>query len=194
MDKRIKCSICDNLFIRNSTTSTCSLKCRIHSCSEKKENGCWEWLKSKGGKYGKLHWMSKCLSAHKASYLAFKGGVPEGLQVCHTCDNPICVNPDHLWLGTAKENMRDCISKNRWRGTKGVKWTPEWRKNILSKRKHADRKGEAHHRNKLTNEGVKEIREMLKQNLSQTKIAKKFGVDPSTISHIKRGRLWPHLN
>lgn len=97
-------------------------------------------------------------------------------------------------MGTQKQNIQDCLKKERFTGTKGMKWTSKWRKNILSRRKSPNKKGELHHQNKLTEKDVKEIRKMLKENLNQSLIAKKFKVTQSTISYIKSGRLWSHLD
>lgn len=59
------------------------------------------------------------MAAHRASYEFFKGEIPVGMNVCHSCDNIICVNPDHLWLGTQLENMQDMIRKGRRASAKG---------------------------------------------------------------------------
>ncbi len=111
--KFIKCKICDFKFIANSISDVCSLKCRLIQGSEKLDNGCWQWIRSRGGDYGKVRWLQKTISSHRASYIAFKGEVSKGLNVCHTCDNPLCVNPDHLWLGTQKQNKQDSKKKGR---------------------------------------------------------------------------------
>jgi hypothetical protein len=78
------------------------------------DTDCWEW---QGGKnnvgYGMIRDEHGMRTTHRVSYELHKGNIPHGMCVCHTCDNPKCVNPDHLWLGTKKENAQDMISKGR---------------------------------------------------------------------------------
>lgn len=79
-----------------------------------KTESCWLWIGAKDTKgYGALTSNYKTLRAHRYSYLLHRGPIPEGLHVCHSCDTPACVNPDHLWLGTNKENHKDKIEKGR---------------------------------------------------------------------------------
>jgi len=78
-------------------------------------NGCWEWKGAKvGSGYGEFWFEGAMVLAHRFSYELFKGPIPEGKLVCHMCANRRCVNPDHLWLGTHKENTEDCILKGRF--------------------------------------------------------------------------------
>lgn len=78
------------------------------------ETSCWEWAKYRSdGGYGKGSRGNRTLWAHRMSYEAFYGDIPNGMQVCHQCDNPGCVNPTHLWIGTAKDNERDKDIKGR---------------------------------------------------------------------------------
>jgi len=80
---------------------------------------CWNWTGTfnngtvqRGFYYGQF-WDKKIWSAHRWSYTFFRGEIPEGKMVCHHCDNPSCVNPFHLFVGTAKDNMQDCLRKGR---------------------------------------------------------------------------------
>jgi hypothetical protein len=119
---------------------------------------CWAWTGAgKGNGYGHANGEP----AHRRSYRLFCGPIPPNMDVCHTCDNRWCVNPDHLFLGTRSENMADCKSKGRTAG---------------GTRKHL-------------NEGqVQEIRRRLLAGLSPRKIATQMDVNYGTVTAIKEGR------
>lgn len=77
-------------------------------------DGCWEWCGSRvGAGYGRLIVEGQAIGAHRLAYEVFVGPIPDGLWVLHHCDNPPCVNPDHLFLGTALDNTRDMLAKGR---------------------------------------------------------------------------------
>ena len=130
--------------------------------------GCWiwtGWLDENG--YGKLRIAKKPVRAHRFSYVLHKGKIPKGKIICHTCDVSSCVNPDHLYAGTPKDNALD--RKNRNRGGQ-LKISGE-----LSKVR------------KLTNEQVLEIRNL---DGSLSSIAKKYGIGTSQVHRIKTNQHW----
>lgn len=135
-------------------------------------NGCWIWQKSKSRSgYGHLQWKG-VNQAHRVSHAAFVGPIPDGLYVCHRCDIKACVNPDHLFLGTHAENMRDLANKGL---AKGRPWS-----GVLPPR----HEGERCHLAKLTDAQVLEIRSRSGRHCD---LAAEYGVAAKTISRIRRG-------
>lgn len=147
------------------------------------KTGCWNWTLSKSGnRYGAAWFEGKKLAAHRASYEIFVGPIPKGLNACHKCDNSICINPHHIFIGTQKENIDDCRKKGRF----GL---DIYYKNggHLGRRNGVGPwlKGEDHGQAKLTNAQALEILSLLSNKVKQKVIAKEFGVDQSTVSDIK---------
>lgn len=76
---------------------------------------CWPWTGSRSlGGYGRVLWEGKYWQASRLAYVLTHGAIADDLYICHTCDNPICCNPAHLWAGTPSENTRDSVRKGRW--------------------------------------------------------------------------------
>ncbi len=108
------------------------------------------------------------IGAHRFSYLLHAGEIPEGMEICHSCDEPLCVNPAHLFAGTHSDNMRDMIRKGR-----------------------ADNSGQRNGRSKLTAEDVATIRrESTGRHGEASMFARRFGVTPATVSKVIRGDTW----
>jgi len=139
-------------------------------------NSCWEWLKRINlGGYGSIGINGKTCLAHRISYEIFKDKIPDNMLVCHSCDNRKCINPDHLFLGTYKDNCQDMIKKGRNRLPIG--------------------KDHWHFNNgiKLCKNNVIKIKEKLKNGTSALKIALEFNVTSHTIYGIKNGKTWRHV-
>jgi len=129
------------------------------------ETGCWEWTASMVPRgYGQIKDPGTRANyiAHRLSYLIHYGEIPTGMCVCHTCDNPKCVRPTHLFLGTKKDNNQDAAAKGR----------------------------STMHNAKLTEEKVLAIHKMAEEGVSQGKIGRNFGVGQATIWKILHGERW----
>jgi transposase len=141
--------------------------------------GCWLWggyIQNRG--YGVYAENGRRKLAHRGAWeAANKEIIPRGLFVCHKCDVRACVNPDHLWVGSALDNNRDAMSKGRMRWQLDPNWL----------RQRPFRRGEAHPCAKLTDSDVRGIR-ALDGKESQEAIAKKYGVTASTVSQIVNGK------
>lgn len=133
------------------------------------EGGCWKWIGSKDRKgYGRIWNGARTCFAHRASFELFCGPIPDGMHVCHRCDNPCCVNPKHLFLGTQADNMADRDAKGR----------------------QACQRGASNNRAKLTDSDVLAIRESKEK---QRLIAQRFGVSQQIVSCIRTNKRWVHL-
>jgi hypothetical protein len=149
--------------------------------------GCWLWERATSDKgYGSMRWDGRTRSAHRMSHIAFIGSIPDGLHVCHRCDQPSCVNPVHLWLGTNDDNMADRDTKGRV--AKGDQ---------SGARRHPERmvyvRGEKIGCAKLTAADVVEIRRALAKGHSYNAIGRTYGVGPSAIRSIALGLHWRHV-
>ncbi len=140
-------------------------------------DGCWLWSGQLGTRlYGQMTLTAAgrrtTISAHRASWLLHRGDIPDGLCVCHRCDTPKCVNPEHLFLGTHAENMQDAKAKGRkYNGTQRV--APQNSSNA-----------------KLTWEIVRKLRAEYKKGDSVREIARGLGVHPVQVWAILRGKHW----
>lgn len=180
-----RCKNCQSFFqikehiIRQKTAEYCSKSCwliyartddfyreRLLKLIKIMPNGCWEWQKGRDKGYGLFSIRGKQFGAHRASAMLLKGCDIKGKAVLHDCDNPPCINPAHLTVGTQQENRADCVKKNR----------------------HI--KGEQCPKAKLTAEKVKAIR---KDKRVHEQIAKEYGITRQTVHRIQYFLSWRHV-
>lgn len=148
-----------------------SLLDRLHRRSAKLANGCLLWTGAVGGRHrdrGRLTYRGQWMQAHVASWVAAYGPVPAGMMVCHTCDNGLCIEPTHLYVGTAKNNSTDMV--DRGRSCAGIK----------------------HGMAKLSDREVDEIRSEPKTYGSGRRLAAKYRVSPAMICLIRQRKNWRH--
>ena len=161
----------------------------------RKTESCWLWTGPTNGRYGRI---GRRTYTHRYVYEATYGPIPEGMFVLHNCDTPLCVRPDHLRLGTAKENSRDAMNRGRIaKGDRhGTRLHPEtvargWRHGTKT-HPEAVSKGESRPAAKLTEGEVREIR-LLAGRKSKAAIARQYGVTPTVVRRIVRRQAWKHV-
>jgi hypothetical protein len=149
----------------------------LEKVPERPTDGCWLFTGSDrknnrhASKYGNFTLVpgERALAASVASYRLFKGDIPKGMYVCHTCDVPRCVNPDHLYVGTPANNTHDCVSRNRFAV------------------------GDAHGKSKMTSGKVVEMRKAYAEGATAGDLATKYGISVSNVRTIIRGITWKHV-
>lgn len=151
------------------------LQRRFWNKVSKSGNGCWEWIGAKKesghGVIGIGTRKNGLIRVHRLSYIIHYGPISRKIKVCHTCDNPPCVKPDHLFLGTQLDNVRDCIAKGRHVYPPYVS-------------------GENVGNHKLFKEDIPRIREYAQNGMTHKNIASIFSVSRANISYIIRGNTW----
>jgi hypothetical protein len=145
-----------------------SIEEKLMSRVEVRDTGCWEWIgPTDTWGYGRISWDGRVFRTHRISYEIHKGPIAECKWVCHHCDNRLCVNPDHLFEGTAQDNSDDMVAKGRSAGGRPPA---------------------------LTEDEVREVRQLLAMGIhTQQDIGAVFGVSPTTIREINSGATWAWL-
>jgi len=139
-----------------------------------KDNGCWEWVKGTyTNGYGKFSIKGNGHPAHRISYVLFIGNIPKGMLVCHDCDNKICVNPSHLFIGSHADNTADMIQKGRM--------VP------------GNHSGIHNGRAKLDEDAVRDIRWKREEGVMTKDLVVEYGVSRSQIQKIVRRELWKEV-
>lgn len=134
-------------------------------------DSCWLWLATTVRDRASFHFRGRSVNAARVAWILAYGEIPNNLQVCHTCDNKMCVRYSHLFLGTQGDNVKDMWSKGRYVLTRG-----EDVANV-----------------KLTEVKVKEIRQQASEGRATKDLAQRFGVSPSTIQDVIKRRTWKHV-
>jgi len=153
-----------SLYDRNlSCEDIKKIKKKILAGIRKTDSGCWLYKNSTYGAYSKMRWSGVWYSAHRASYEIFKDRITNGLWVCHSCDTPKCVNPEHLFLGSAKDNMRDARKKKRTRA------------------------GEDNHLSRFTDEQIEQMRLLKNEGFTYDRLQKIFNCSMAHIYNVVKG-------
>ena len=144
----------------------------LRLCEPEPNTGCWYYMGPVNwGGYGSIGFRGRKAGVHRVMYEVAVGPIPKGMDVCHKCDVRCCINPQHLFVGTRKENLDDMSRKGR----------------------RVPPRGERNAKNKLSPAQVFEIRAAIARGEKLKSIAPRFGITSMTVSNIKNGQSWAHL-
>jgi len=135
------------------------------------EEACWIWTSTVSRGRAMFHFQGTSVNAARVAWQLTYGEIPPSLEVCHHCDDMMCLNPKHLFLGTHKNNMNDMLAKGRERHLKG----------------------EALPHSKLNEVAVKDIRQRANKGVSVKELARQYNVSTSTIRDVVRRKSWKHV-
>jgi len=139
-----------------------------------KAGDCWNWTGATNGiGYGRLGHRGKQVSAHRFSYELVYGRIPDGMLVCHHCDNPGCVRPSHLFLGTNSDNMKDSVAKGRY--------------------KAPDTRGELSGNSRIAENDVHEIRRLYSLGVTQELLGRMWKITQQHVSNVVTKKNWAHI-
>lgn len=150
---------------------------------------CWTWQRYRCRKgYGIVRIEGQLQKAHRVAWMMTRGPIPDGMQICHHCDNPPCVRPDHLFLGSQSDNSKDM-------GSKGRHWLQKQPERSLFVRQPTIKpRGTQNRHAKLTDEQVREIRKVhTEKRVSRRQIARMFNVSETTVRRVVNRELWKHV-
>lgn len=166
------------------------------------DDACWPWTAARTAfGYGTTWWRGEAQRAHRVAWAIAIGPIPDGLHVCHSCDDPPCCNPAHLWLGTAADNAADRDRKGRTGAARGdahgARLHPERlaRGDRSGARLHPERlaRGEANGSAKLDEAAVREIRRRHAQGESAKALGRYMGVSGFAITCVVTRKTWGHV-
>jgi len=161
-------------------------------------DACWPWTGGLHGGYGRIMFNKERMLAHRVSWVLTNGAIPPGLCSCHRCDNPCCVNPSHLFLGTVTDNNADCTAKGRRSSGdahRAIMRRLAARGEANGSRKHPERRprGSNNGSARLTESLVVEIRTRCANGESQRAVARSLHVASNTVRDIIIGKRWRHV-
>ena len=160
--------ICARASLRDAApTWEVAMRERLKKRQKTMSNGCIEYTGQSWGKYGQLEYRRKTYLAHRAAWELENGPIPPKMCICHSCDNPKCINPSHLFLGTYSDNVKDMIKKNR------ARYNP---------------------RRKLNDAQVLEIKRRTKNGETNTKVANAYGISQGMVSMISNGKRYVNID